>query len=66
MTKPEFVSYIIQHHEDFPAVGEIDLAAAETVLGNLDSKAGLPDMTPEEFMETWNTLVHDPAVMDIE
>ena len=66
MNKEQFVTYIIQHHEDFPNVGEIDLAAAQSVLGNLDSSAAVPQITPEEFVSTWNALIHDSKVMNVE
>ena len=65
MTKEEFVIYCIQHHEDFPNVGEIDLQSAQIVLENLAPDKSLPIMTAEEFMTTWNALVHDPEVTSL-
>ena len=66
MTKTEFVTFEIQHHEDFPEVGEIDLNSAATFLSFLDkNNKSIPDIPPEEFMNLWNQLVHDPEVMDI-
>lgn len=64
MTKSEFVTYCIQHHEDFPDVSDISLETARSVVANLDPEAGLPDISPEEFAEIWNDLVHDPKVME--
>ena len=66
MNKTEFVTYCIQHSEYFPDVDEIDLETAETILVNLDPSEDLPSITPEEFVTAWNTLIHDPSVMDIE
>ena len=65
MTKEEFITHLIQHAEDFPDTGEIDLAAARSVLDNLPPCKDIPTMTPEEFASIWNTLVHDPNVMSL-
>lgn len=66
MTKPEFVAYMIQHSEDFPDVSEIDLDTARSVLSMLAPDKRIPSIAPDEFLDLWNSLVHDPAVMDIE
>ena len=66
MTKEAFVTHCIQHHEDFPAVGEIDLAAAQQVFDNLAPSRAIPKMTPQEFMDVWNTLIRDRDVMTID
>ena len=66
MNKTELVTHLIQHSETFPDVDEIALADAERILSMLDPSEDLPDITPDELQTAWNTLVHDPAVMDID
>lgn len=63
MTKLEFVTYIIQHHEDFPNTGEITLDTAANILDNIADKRNVPTISPEELRDLWNQLVHDPDVM---
>lgn len=65
MSKEEFITHLIQHTEDFPDTGEIDLAAASSVLANLVPDKSIPAITPEEFVILWNPLVHDPKVMSL-
>lgn len=65
MTKEEFVTFSIRHAEDFPSTGEITPDAARSVLDNLPPCKDIPAMTPEEFTSIWNTLVHDPKVMNL-
>lgn len=65
MSKEQFVVHCIRCHEDFPAVGEIDLATARSVIENLAPDNRLPSMTAEEFMTYWNVFVHDPKVTAI-
>lgn len=65
MSKEEFITHLIQHAEDFPDTGEIDLAAASAVLANLVPDKSIPAITPEEFVTLWNQLVHDPNVMNL-
>ena len=66
MNKTELVTHLIQHAETFPDVGEITLTDAERIISMLDPSNDLPDITPEDFLVAWNTLVHDPEVMDID
>ena len=66
MNNTEFVTHLIQHAETFPDVDEIALVDAEKIVSMLDRSEALPDITPEELMTCWNTLIHDPAVMDID
>ena len=66
MNKTELITHLIQHAETFPDVEEITLSDAERILSMLDPSEDLPDITPEELMTAWNTLVHDPTVMDID
>ena len=65
MTKEEFITHLIQHAEDFPNTGEIDLAAASAVLANLVPDKSIPAITQKEFVTLWNQLVHDPKVMSL-
>lgn len=66
MTKEEYVTYIIQHTEDFPKTGEISLASAQNMLRNAYPSKSIPEITPEEFVSIWNALIHDPKVMTLE
>ena len=66
MNRTELVTHIIQHSEDFPDTEEITLESAQTILENLDQEYLQEDLTAEEFMQTWNQLIHDPSVMDID
>lgn len=66
MNKTEYVTFCIQHHEDFPSVGEITLEDAKTAVDNAYHAPSVPLLTAEEFMILWNQLVHDPAVIRIE
>ena len=66
MSKIEFVIHCIQHHEDFPDVGEIGIETAEVVVSNVSKSKIIPSMTASEFMEAWNVFVHDPKVMHID
>ena len=66
MNQTEFVTYLIQHAEDYPDVGEITTESAAQILSMLDQREALPQITPDELVSLWNTLIHDPAVMDID
>lgn len=66
MDKTEFVTYLIQHAEDYPGVGDITTESAAQIISMLDKRDSLPAITPDELTSLWNTLVHDPAVMDID
>ena len=66
MSKEEFVIHMIQHHEDFPNVGEISVPDASAVIGHLVPDKSIPMLTPIELAQLWNRLVHDPAVMNID
>lgn len=66
MNQTEFVTYLIQHSEDYPDVGEITTESAAQIISMLDRREALPAITPDELTSLWNTLVHDPAVMDID
>lgn len=63
MNKTEFVIYCIQHDDSFPNLGEIDLPAAERFLSITDPKEDIPQISAEEFMTKWNSLIHDASVM---
>ena len=63
MTKEEYVIHIIQHTDDFPETGEIDLASAQSMLNNACPSKSIPEITPEEFVHIWNTIVHNPQIM---
>ena len=63
MTPKDFITYCIQHHEDFPDVGEIDLDSARAVLENIVPDPHLPSISPEDFVTFWNAAVHDPEIM---
>ena len=67
MKKKAFVTYIIQHTEDYPKTSEITLETAQQILDNLDRKESLvPDLTPEDLRDLWNELVLNPEIMTIE
>ena len=65
MTKPEFVTYMIQHDEDFPNLSPIDLTEAEQILSMIDPKEmSVPAITPEEFLTLYNETLQDSCVME--
>ena len=64
MNKVDFVIHCIRHSEFFPDVGEITLDTARSVVENLAPDERIPQMTADEFMNTWNAFVHNPKVMD--
>ena len=64
MTKTEFITYCIQHDENYPDLEQIDLQTAQSFLDRLDPTEGLPDMTAQEFMDMWNAGIQDPAIME--
>ena len=64
MNKTEFVTHLIQHDERFPYLDTLSLASAQAILDHIDPAAGVPAMDAEELMETWNTLIQDPAIME--
>lgn len=67
MDKKAFVTYIIQHTEDYPNTDEITLESARQIIDNLDrNEPFIPDITPEDLRDLWNELVHDPEVMTME
>lgn len=64
MSKTEFVTYMIQHTEDFPETGSISLETAQMIIDNLDCPEVAPEgLTAEDFALIWNQLIRDPDVM---
>lgn len=64
MSKTEFVTYMIQHTEDFPETGSISLETAQMIIDNLDCPEVAPEgLTAEDLALIWNQLVRDPDVM---
>lgn len=66
MTKEEFVIHMIQHSEYFPDVDELSAPDATAIISNIIPDKSLPKLTPDELVQLWNQLIHDPSVMDIE
>ena len=64
MSKTEFVTYMIQHTDNFPDTEPISLESAKLLISNTFETIRPADLTAEEAMEIWNRLIKDPAVMD--
>lgn len=65
MDKTTFVTYLIQHDEDFPALAEITVEKAAQMIEAFDPDEDFipKDITPDFLTAEWNRLIHDPEVM---